>query len=243
MNRDEMMQTVFFDMDDTIYDRSLPFRKACELYFPPQFEQVYPAYLRVKARGDEVFLPSQRGEITMEEMYIFRICKGFSDVGITLNETEALQFQKIYREMQGRIELTPVMQKILELCKKRFPKCGLITNGPSEKQRAKIQKLGIEEFFRDELILVSGEVKVDKPDRRIYQLAQQKCGSNPENILYIGDSVSHDILPAMENGWRTIWFNRCSDRYPDNLPLPGKIVNSEEELYQFLQTANSGEKQ
>ena len=229
-----MIEAVFFDIDDTLYDRSTPFRRACEEFFPIPPEDPYAAYLCVKARGDEVFLPSQRGEITMEEMVIFRVCRGFADVGIDLTPEEALSFNACYRSKQGEISLSDTMRGILSFCRTSVPKLGLITNGTSEKQRRKIASLALSEFVLPELILVSGEVKLDKPDLRLYELAQSRCGCPAEKILYIGDSIEHDIAPASLLGWKTVLLDRNREHKEKTLPSGCTLAQTEEELARVI---------
>ena len=105
---------VFWDIDDTIYDRCDAFSSACdrflntpamkkraasagdEAHFPlPDGRTIYRF---CDKRGDEVFKTSQTGEISMAEMYVYRYCKGFADAGILISPEEALLFQNIYEE-------------------------------------------------------------------------------------------------------------------------------------------------
>ena len=102
---------VFWDIDDTIYDRCGAFSSACESFLgTPAMKSRAPAagdpahspqaggrtiYRFCDRRGDEVFKASQTGEISMEEMYVYRYCKGFADAGIRISPDEALLFQKI----------------------------------------------------------------------------------------------------------------------------------------------------
>lgn len=202
------IKTVFFDIDDTIYDRSLPFINAMKDCFGSAPENAYEVYLACNRRGNEVFLPSQRGEISMEEMYIYRYCKGFGDMGLELSPERAMEFQRHYRRNQSRITMSAEMEAVLDFAREKFEKIGIITNGPSDKQRGKIAALGLDMWFRPELIIVSGEVGLDKPDPEIFRLAQNLCGCRGRDILYIGDSLTNDMIPAALVGWNTLWYNR-----------------------------------
>ncbi len=229
--------TVFWDIDDTIYSRGDPFLKACGIFFDQPLEDPYGAYLTCTRRGDEVFKASQTGEISMDEMYIYRYCRGFGDVGIDLTPEEALRFQDIYYEALEDISCSDTMRRTLDLCRTLARQTGIVTNGPSVKQRRKIAFLDIEKYMDPELIIVSGETGFDKPEKEIFLLAQEKCGESPEQILYIGDSPQHDILPAAALGWRTVWFNR---RRMDPAACAGyaeHTVMSEEELLDLLPDA------
>ncbi|MFB6457674.1 HAD family hydrolase [Chitinophaga sp. Hz27] len=60
--------------------------------------------------------------------------------------------------------------------------------------------------FQD--IIVSEEKKLRKPDLAFYQLAQDAVGLKPDEILYIGDSLSLDIIPGKQMGWRVLLIDR-----------------------------------
>jgi putative hydrolase of the HAD superfamily len=68
--------------------------------------------------------------------------------------------------------------------------------------RASLEKhladLGIRDFFS--LRLYSYELKLRKPDLRIFQVAAERIGHRPENILFVGDRIDKDAKPALAVG-------------------------------------------
>lgn len=209
--------TVFFDIDDTLYDRGLPFIATAQEFFHDTVADPRKAYRACTSRGNEVFLSSQRGEISMDEMYIYRWCKGFADVGISITPKEALDFQRLYRQNQDRITLSSVIEEMLQYCSQNADGLGIISNGPSEKQWNKISRLGLERFIARDMMIISGDIGIDKPDAAIFRLAEQRSGKRPDELLYVGDSLKNDMYSAAACGWHTIWFN-C-----DVLPVPTDI--------------------
>lgn len=208
-----MRNTIFFDLDDTLYDRSLPFMKAYSDFFGNKDSTLaYKAFLTCNIRGNEVFLLSQRGEMTMEEMYIYRYVKGFADVSIEINSEEALRFQELYGKRQKEIEGDKALYKLLKYCRKRYRSVGIISNGPAEHQWDKIKKLGIDKYVVQNNILISGEVGIDKPDSAIFDMALSRCGATAGEAIYVGDSYENDILPAKELGFEVIWIDKKQQR-------------------------------
>lgn len=57
-------------------------------------------------------------------------------------------------------------------------------------------------------IIVSEDVKARKPDTVFYEHAIQLIGLAPEEILYVGDSVKLDIIPANKLGLNTLLIDR-----------------------------------
>lgn len=69
---------------------------------------------------------------------------------------------------------------------------GLITNGPSNAQWEKIRKLSLEQYF--DVILVSGDLPWEKPEREIFRKACRVLNVKPDNCVMIGDKLETDIL-------------------------------------------------
>lgn len=83
----------------------------------------------------------------------------------------------------------------------------LVTNGLSEVQRARIDRLGLAGYF--EAIVISSEVGVTKPRRAIFDIAFGLLGSPPTHTaVMIGDSLSSDIRGGRDYGIATCWYNR-----------------------------------
>ena len=79
-------------------------------------------------------------------------------------------------------------------------------------QNKRIRKSNISKYFDD--IIISEEVKVAKPDAKIFELALNNVDyTNKSNLLMVGDSLTSDIQGGINFGIDTCWFN------------PNKIVN------------------
>lgn len=232
------MRYVFFDLDDTVYDRAVPFVRAFREFFGEQYSEdtAYRGYVTCNTRGQEVFADSQTGKISMRDMYIYRYKLGLADLGIDIDDSEALRIQELYKKYQKHLEMTPVMVEILNTCARRFDKTALLTNGPGQHQRDKAACLGMERWVSQDHIIVSGEVGVIKPDVRIFRIAEQKTGAVPKDTYMIGDSYESDIAGAIAAGWKSIWLNKKHLPIPEGSPAPDHEVASEEELAALMLT-------
>lgn len=229
------MSAIIFDVDDTLYDQVIPFWNAYKAVFKDRFQlPMDDLFAASRRRSDEVFGPSQRGEITMEEMYIYRIQKAFEDFQVSITDQEALQFQAEYAENQKHLQVSEKMREILDFCAARIP-IGIMTNGPSQHQWKKVNALEAQQWFPRETIFVSGDVGAAKPDRRIFDWACSKMGQKPEEMYMVGDSYDNDVVGAMSAGWKAIWLNRRGRKLPEGGLIPWKTVTSEEELQEALE--------
>lgn len=94
--------------------------------------------------------------------------------------------------------------QFLHHIKKHF-KVGIITNGSSQRQRAKIINTKLNNYF--DTIIISEEVGFSKPDKRIFELALNKLNVQPEDVLFIGDDLEKDIAGPQNVNIKGIWFN------------------------------------
>ena len=225
--------TIFFDLDDTLYDRSIPYEKAFEQFFGGKYADKLPqAFGEVIHRGYEVFTAAHTGKITMEAMHIYRHQTGLRDVGISITPDEALRFQALYAGQQRHITLSDTMRQVLDVCKARFAHVGVITNGGVGSQTGKLKSLGLERWVPEQLVFISDAVGVMKPAPEIFRMAQKAAGGGP--CLFVGDSCTQDIAGAAACGWQTIWMNRRGET-PGPV-RPDYTVTSEQALLTCLQT-------
>lgn len=203
-------KAVYFDLDNTLYDRTLPFREAFQQYFGSLAGRFDAAavYRLVAVRSEESFCAVQRGEMSMRDMYIYRFTRAFADCGISISEDEALYFQSLYKKCQQNISLPSETVRFLDACKAHHFRMGVITNGPGAHQREKLHALKLSSWIEPELVVISGEFGTTKPDPAIFRYAQSLVSCDPSELIYIGDSNENDYLPARALGWNAFLYNQ-----------------------------------
>lgn len=83
----------------------------------------------------------------------------------------------------------------------------LVTNGLSEVQRTRLERLDLLRYF--DAVVISSEVGVTKPRPEIFDLVFEQLGApSPSTAVMIGDSLSSDVRGGREYGIATCWFNR-----------------------------------
>jgi putative hydrolase of the HAD superfamily len=109
---------------------------------------------------------------------------------------------------------------------------GLITNGPAEVQRDKIDLLGL--WPEIDFAVISGEIGVEKPDPAIFQEALRRGDAEPADAIYIGDSPEFDMEGACAAGIRRIWMNRAGTPWPLETPAPETETRTLTEIPEIL---------
>jgi len=107
-----------------------------------------------------------------------------------------------YYRLRIREEIYPNQEllNLLESLKSRGLKLGIISNGSLEDQIEVLTRLEITGYF--DSILVSEEVQIEKPDRRIFMLSASELGLDAPSILFVGDDWETDILGALDAGFQ-----------------------------------------
>lgn len=80
----------------------------------------------------------------------------------------------------------------------------IITNGFKEVQHVKLHYSNLKPFF--EHIIISEEHGFNKPDIKIFDLAQQLTGAKNYECVMIGDNYDTDILGALNAQWKAIYL-------------------------------------
>ncbi len=151
---------------------------------------------------------------------------GIDDPGLAAELADA--FPRLRRDMHV---LYPDSIKALVQCRQRHS-LGLLTNGAADLQRRKLEGAGLAGYF--DQVLISGEIGIAKPDRRVFEMLLTRMKSRPEHALMIGDSIRKDILGAQEAGIRAVWLNR-SGKVHDPSVVPDWEISTLEELASILE--------
>ncbi len=229
------MKAILFDVDDTIYDQQVVFDQACrDVFGELKGVLLVDLFKANRYYSDESFDAMGRGEMTKEEMYIYRIKRAMEDFHLPITDEQAVRYQERYVYYGTQITVSDQMRKILEYCAEHM-KLGVITNGPSAHQWRKIKTLNLERWVNPEYIFVSGDVGVNKPERGIFEYVMKKMNlQDPADIVYVGDSYEKDILGATGAGWKAVWLERREREVPEDIPKRTSIVRSEEELFKLI---------
>jgi putative hydrolase of the HAD superfamily len=110
---------------------------------------------------------------------------------------------------------------------------GLITNGDSAMQRAKLQGSGLEPYFPESLVIVSGDLGIGKPALEIYATALARAGVTASEALMVGDNPTNDVVGAQNAGLRAVYVVRPHRVLPPEVQ-PFQIISELAELYPGL---------
>jgi putative hydrolase of the HAD superfamily len=212
---------VLFDLDDTLLDR----RATIEKYLAAHAARAGLAQDVARTYRDRFHALDQHGYFPRAQMFA-QLCAEFPMIG----PSDAMVsdfFAHVWTQctwFDGAVD-------ILDWCRAAGLKTGIITNGPSPMQRAKLEALDV--ASRVDTILVSGEEGVSKPDVEIYHRAARRLGVQPEQCLFVGDNPNTDIAGAVAAGMEAVWIE-CAEPWPSDRAMNALSVANLEALREQL---------
>lgn len=191
-----MTKLFIFGIDDTLYDQQEAFEKAVakiEIDARKKIDTV-KLYQLMKVYGDETFSIGFELE-KLRTMQVDRIQRALRDFDVKISDQTALNFQLNFEKYQTNIQFFPMMTELFDYLKVRQQKLGIITNGTLYKQKQKVDKLKLNKWIPEDLIVISETVGISKPERAIFEFFEQKLPwITKEDIYYIGDDYLNDVV-------------------------------------------------
>ena len=211
------IDTVFFDVDDTLFDQ----RRAHKLALGRILEDRQDIFAGVSEEelietfdiADEKAMRDFHEGVPLDKVRKERTEKILREFDVDVGFAE--EFNELFYDLYPSME-TPVegaKEVVVELGKENV--LGVITNSSKEVQICKLKSIEILDCF--ETLVFSEEVGYRKPDRKIFLHAVQKVGTEPGDFLYVGDSYTSDVVGAHRVGMHTCWFN------PDGKEVSGEV--------------------
>ncbi len=232
-----MTQAILFDLDDTLFSLS-----GCEAHalrrtldgagllmsMPADFTQTFAAissgyWAARTADGDTQHTRAQIIELSW--------CDFLARLGLDVSRAPKLATE-FWAAFCASSALNPGAREVVEGLAQHF-RLGMISNGYSDSQRGRLAAAGWRDRF--DPLLISEEVGLAKPDARIFDMALEQLDLAPEDVLYVGDSLSHDREGCLRAG--ISFCHLCPDAARDaGLPAVQYRIGRLSELAPLLLT-------
>lgn len=220
-------QWILFDADETIFhfDAFAGLQRMFEGYGINFSREQFIEYQLV---NKPLWVQYQDNEITAQQLQETRFEEWAKKVGVTpkaMNSAFMMAMAEICTPLDGAREL-------LDSLLANNVKMGIITNGFTELQKIRLEKTEFSHYF--ELITISEQVGVAKPDKRIFEYTFSQMGSvDLSKVLMVGDNPDSDVLGGMNAGIDTCWLNAMKQECPEGVE-PTYTVGSLNALQEVL---------
>ena len=164
---------------------------------------------------------------------IIEICRLVTQHGYERIIADRLEYDIKY----GRRELFRFYydaEQTLSILSQKY-KLGIIANQSRDVLQL-LDKFNFRDFFN--VVIISSEVNMNKPDPRIFQLAMDRVANNSKRYVMIGDRLDTDISPANKLGMKTIRYTNSLFRLQepiDESEMATHVVNRLSEIPGILQ--------
>jgi HAD superfamily hydrolase (TIGR01509 family) len=235
MNPDKL-QAIFFDVDDTLYDRTLSQRMVLEMLvkqFPRVFGELeFWKILEAWEASDRLAVVDFYSGVPSEGMRDTRSRRFLNLLGLPEDCAPAITAYYVREYPSLNVPVEGAIPLIKALCGQI--KLGVITNSLPDVQNRKIDILGLRALLG--CIVMSEEFGIRKPDSRIFRHAAGLLEVPVSGCLYVGDSFASDIIGAKQAGMLACWFNPGNTQPVVTPVKPDFTINKLEELPSLLRS-------
>lgn len=203
------MKAVIFDLDNTIFDVSQ--------YNLSAFQEI-SNYLSNKCYIKENVIYHKLINLWKEKTSMYPHL--FDDLLKYFNLNEDVKnLVDIFNNYNGKLTPYPEVIPILKALKKKKYKLGIITDGDVNRQKRKINLLGISKFF--DVLVFTKDLGTPKPSRIPFEEAIKRLKIKCKKSYYIGDNPLIDFKGAKCANLSTIrikkgeFYNLDKNKYID----------------------------
>jgi HAD superfamily hydrolase (TIGR01549 family) len=185
-----------------------------------------------RAVRDNVIRNRMIGNGSTREL-IIEICRLVTQHGYERIIADRLEYDIKY----GRRELFRFYydaEQTLSILSQKY-KLGIIANQSRDVLQL-LDKFNFRDFFN--VVIISSEVNMNKPDPRIFQLAMDRVAKSSKRYVMIGDRLDTDISPANKLGMKTIRYTNSLFRLQEPIDaseMATHVVNRLSEIPGILQ--------
>lgn len=235
-----MVDSVFFDLGFTLINFEGDFHgvlkesyialadslinSGCQfdtVIFTTRFNEVFLEYYRAR-ESDLIEQPV--------EGYLKQVLQEFNCSDLP-DQVIADSLTAMYEETESHWQVEEDAYPTLDSLHQQGYRLGLITNAANAANSNRlIDKFALRRYF--DVILISAEEKIRKPDTRIYSRALTRMGTSPGRAVMVGDTLTADILGAQNSGMKGVWITRRAKRPENDLDhiKPDRVISTLSQL-------------
>ena len=191
-----MIRAILFDLDETLIDR----KETMRLFLLDQHQRFSELHSRSDKEYAEACLRHQQNGYADKYTAFTLACL---DQGFTNKMLVSALFED-FKNYYGKLPvLFPGASETLNLLSQSY-RLGLVSNGRTKGQMAKIKVSGISDYFSS--ICISESVGCKKPDHEIFLKCLRELSVSPSEAVFVGDNPQVDIEPAKSLGMSAVWL-------------------------------------
>lgn len=176
--------------------------------FVPYIQSIFPNLTREEI--ETPWFSADRGE--QSSLDVWRIL-GFKG-----------NLEKIEKEYLDTIEINEGFYDFISVAKEKY-KLAIISNDSNRWSEYIRERFNLNQYF--DVISISGDLRIEKPDERIFKLTIEKLDCDASDCIYVDDRLTY-LSGAKKVGMHAVLFNSRNRKYD------GNVVNNYQELEDLL---------
>ena len=137
----------------------------------------------------------------------------------------------IEKRFPQTLVLAPDTLPTLELLRKQGYATGILTNGPSDFQRAKLEATHM--YGAVDEVVLCGDLERQKPHALPFEVICRELGCRPGEAVYVGDNPINDVDGARNAGMLPVWISSVGV-WPEEIAPAPYTIKAIGELPQLL---------
>jgi putative hydrolase of the HAD superfamily len=200
-----MIRAVLFDLDETLIDRTETMRR----FLLGQHQRFSDLDNCTAQEYAEACLRHQQNGYADKHIAYKSAC---FDLGISGNWLADEIFEDFKRRYGDDPVLFPGAHETLNMLSQSYL-VGLVSNGRTLVQKAKISESGISKYFSS--ICISESVGCKKPSHEIFEACLHELSVSSREAVFVGDNPQLDVNPAKSLGMKAVWLKNEYFRAPE----------------------------
>jgi putative hydrolase of the HAD superfamily len=206
------MKAVIFDLDNTLFDHTTSATNAVlgwvpELSGTPS-DALVAEWFVIEDRNFNQWLS---GVVTHQGQRRGRLRDFLPLIGYpvpALDEELDQIYTRFLRHYEASWAAYPDARPALEVARSNGWRIGVLTNGSTTQQNAKLSAIGLADLV--DAVCTSESLGVSKPDPRAYLQTCTALGVEPADTMMIGDNLELDVLAARQAGMTAHHLDRTA---------------------------------
>ena len=224
-----MPKAIFFDVDDTLLNFGLSSKGALADVFDRFGLNLDDA---VQNRYDDInnglWAEQKRGLRSVQNVIDSRFRMLFDAMEWQV-DVEAFRDAYQHNLAQSHVMEQGALETVQQLSEKY--QLYVASNSILAMQTSRLRLAKLLPYFQD--LFVSNDIGYEKPDLRFFETCLQRSQLQPEDIVFVGDSLEADMAGASGSGMTACWYNPQQKDAPQNIAIQYTITHLSQltELY------------
>ncbi len=227
-SRDRGLGAVLFDLDGTLFDHAGAAVEALEVWLPTVgVEPSDDALSRWFASEERHVAEWRAGRLSWVDQRRCRLRDVLPNASSLSSAELDDRFSGYLSHYEAAWRAFPDVTETLAMLAARGVRAGILTNGATEQQRAKLAAIGLADRF--EFVLTTEDLGVAKPHPEAYLASCQRFALDPGEVMHVGDLPDLDVAAPREVGLHALLIDRDdtygqADALRSLLELPGRLA-------------------